>query len=56
LREVYERLLVNGTKPNLAKLTIARKIAAMTLAMWKRQERYAPEKVCWGNNGSDPGE
>jgi transposase len=56
LREVYERLLANGTKPNLAKLTIARKIAAMTLAMWKRQERYAPEKVCWGNNGSDPGE
>jgi transposase len=45
LREVYERLLENGTKPNLAKLTIARKIAAITLAMWKRQERYAPEKV-----------
>ena len=45
LREVYERLVANGTKPNLARLTIARKIAAMTLAMWKKQERYAPEKV-----------
>ena len=35
LRNDYERLLTQGTKPNLAKLTIARKIAATTLAMWK---------------------
>jgi hypothetical protein len=40
----YERLLSAGTKPNLAKLTIARKIAAMTLAMWKNKEAYEPAK------------
>jgi hypothetical protein len=44
LREDYDRLLANGTKPNLAKLTIARKIAAIVLAMWKREERYRPRK------------
>ena len=44
LRADYERLLVNGTKPNLAKLTIARKISAIVLSMWKHQEVYNPEK------------
>jgi transposase len=44
LHEDYQRLLANGTKPNLAKVTIARKIAAIVLAMWKREERYQPEK------------
>jgi transposase len=43
LREDYARLLANGTKPNLATLTIARKIAAIVLVMWKREERYQPE-------------
>lgn len=45
LCEHYERLLENGTKPNLAKLTIARKIAAITLAMWKNKEVYRPKKA-----------
>ena len=45
LRDVYKRLLDHGTKPNLAKLTIARKIAALTLAMWKSKETYDPEKT-----------
>jgi len=40
----YRRLLEQGTKPNLAKLTIARKVAAITLAMWKREEVYNPKK------------
>jgi len=42
LHKDYERLLEQGTKPNLAKLTLARKIAATALAMWKQQEVYAP--------------
>jgi transposase len=41
----YERLLVAGTKPNLAKLTLARKIAAITLALWKKKEEYDPSKT-----------
>ncbi|MBW1897371.1 MAG: transposase [Deltaproteobacteria bacterium] len=44
LRADYERLLLKGTKPNLAKLTIARKISAIVLSMWKHQEVYNPEK------------
>jgi transposase len=41
----YERLLESGTKPNLAKLTVARKIAAIVLCMWKEQEVYRAEKT-----------
>ncbi len=33
-----------GTKPNLAKVTLARKIAAIVLAIWKTEEEYAPDK------------
>jgi hypothetical protein len=40
----YERLIAAGTKPNLAKLTLARKIASIALAMWKRKEEYDPAK------------
>jgi transposase len=37
----YRRMLESGTKPNLAKLTLARKIAATTLRMWKDEELYS---------------
>jgi transposase len=40
----YERMLAGGTKPNLAKVTLARKIAATALAMWKKKEEYDPKK------------
>lgn len=40
----YQRLLAGGTKPNLAKVTLARKIAAIALALWKTEEEYAPDK------------
>ncbi len=45
LYQHYQRLLDGGTKPNLAKLTIARQIAAITLAVWRSQERYDPRKL-----------
>lgn len=41
----YARLLDCGTKPSLAKLTLARKIAAIVLHMWKNQEVYRAEKI-----------
>jgi transposase len=44
LYQDYARLLAGGTKPNLAKLTLARKIAAIVLAMWKNEEVYDPDK------------
>jgi transposase len=40
LRDKYERLIDGGTKPNLAKLTIARKIAAIALRIWRDNSRY----------------
>jgi hypothetical protein len=40
----YLRQLDGGTKPNLAKLTLARKIASISLSMWKNEEVYDPKK------------
>ena len=40
----YQRMLTAGTKPNLAKLTLARQIAAIVLSMWKHGEAYDPER------------
>lgn len=41
----YQSLLDGGTKPNLAKLTIARQIASITLSMWRSGEEYDPKKM-----------
>jgi transposase len=43
LGQAYQRLLTT-TKPNLARLTIARRLAAAVLAMWKRGEDYEPTR------------
>jgi transposase len=40
----YRRRLEAGIKPNLAKLTLARRIAAIVLSMWKRKEAYDPKR------------
>ena len=45
LRRDYDRLLQNS-KPPLARLTIARRIASATLAIWKKKEEYDPAKHC----------
>ena len=44
LHQDYQRMLEAGTKPNLAKLTLARRIAAAVWSMWKHQEVYDPER------------
>jgi transposase len=44
-KPLYERLLARGLKPDLAKLTLARTIAAITLAMWKKGERFDPKRL-----------
>ncbi len=41
----YERLLEGGTKPTLAKLSLARAIAATVLRMWKDEEEYDPGRI-----------
>jgi transposase len=41
----YRQLLDGGTKPNLAKLTVARQIASIVLSMWRSEEVYNPRKL-----------
>jgi transposase len=40
----YQRMLQAGIKPNLAQLTLARRIAAIVLSMWKHKEVYDPQR------------
>lgn len=40
----YQRLIGAGTKASLARVTIARQLAAAVLAMWKHQEKYEPQR------------
>lgn len=36
LRDFYLALLAEGMRPEMARLTLARKIAAITLTIWKK--------------------
>jgi hypothetical protein len=45
LYQHYRSLVEHKTKPNLAKVTIARQIAAITLAVWKKEETYVAANV-----------
>ena len=38
--DFYEALLAKGRKPTMARLTLARKIAAITLIVWKKEVRF----------------
>jgi transposase len=40
----YQERIAAGTKPNLAQITIARRVAGAVLAMWKHKEKYDPTK------------
>jgi hypothetical protein len=40
LHDFYEHLLAKGRKPTMARLTLARKIAAITLNVWKKEVRF----------------
>ena len=44
-REFYERALAKGMKPTMARLTLARKIAAITLTIWKKGEPFDADKL-----------
>jgi hypothetical protein len=55
LGDLYQGLLSNGMKPAMARLTLARKIAAIVLKIWKTGGPFDPRHViCRGNrlNGS----
>jgi len=44
-RDFYSALLAKGMKPALARLTLARKIAAIVLVVWKRGERFDAQQL-----------
>jgi transposase len=44
-KQYYERLTARGMKPEMARLTLARKIAAITLAVWKKGERFDASRL-----------
>jgi transposase len=45
LGEFYENLLAKGMKPAMARLTLARKMAAIVLKVWKKGERFDPAQL-----------
>jgi transposase len=44
-KQYYDRLIANKMKPELARVTLARKIAAITLAMWKKGEGFDADRL-----------
>jgi transposase len=45
LHDFYAALLTKGMKPEMARLTLARKIAAIALTLWKKEERFDAERL-----------
>jgi transposase len=44
-KEYYEKMVDKKMRPEMARLTVARKICAITLAVWKKGEEFDPERV-----------
>jgi len=45
LQDFYHGLVARGLRAEMARLTLARKLAALTLRLWKRGERYDPTQL-----------
>ena len=45
VKEYYDRLCATGMRPEMAQLTVARKLAAIVLSLWKKGERYDPQRL-----------
>jgi transposase len=45
LKPYYDGLIVKKMRKEMAKLTLARKISAITLALWKSGEKFDPERL-----------
>jgi len=45
LKDIYEACLARGTRPEMAALTLARKIASIALRLWKKGELWDPAKL-----------
>jgi transposase len=53
VQEYYQRLCKQGMRPEMAQLTVARKLAAMVLILWKKGERYDPKRLNQAAPGTD---
>lgn len=45
LHDLYQGMLTRGMREELARVTLTRKLAALTLHLWKTGERYDPAKL-----------
>ena len=45
LRDLFETSVARGVRPELAKVTLARKIASVTLTLWKKGVLWDPKKL-----------
>jgi len=45
VKEYYDGLCANGLRPEMAQLTVARKLAAVVLSLWKKGELYDPSRL-----------
>jgi transposase len=45
LKEVYDRCVAGGVREEMAKLTLARKLASVVLRLWKKGELWDPKKL-----------
>ena len=45
LQAFYQKLVAGGMREELARVTLARKLAALTLRLWKTGEAYDPAKL-----------
>jgi transposase len=45
LQDFYRAMIARGMREELARLTLTRKLASLTLRLWKKGERYDPTKL-----------
>jgi len=45
VKAYYQRLIDRGTKPELARVCLARKLASIALTLWQRREQYSAQKA-----------
>ena len=50
LQDFYKGMIARGMREDMARLTLARKLAALTLRLWKRGEAYDPTKLSASSN------
>jgi transposase len=45
LQDLYRGMIARGMREDMARVTLARKFAALTLRLWKKGEPYDPDKL-----------